>query len=219
VTVRLVQKDVANLNLEPFLESAVADGIALLCFGELAATGCLYTQREIPPLDEVLGKLGKYSLPVMLGLPYRDDVGLRNAYVFYDNGSVRYYHKVNLFSPMNEDNIYVPGEEVGIWETDLGRIGAAICYDIRFDDYFERLKSEEPGLVVIPAAFPRVRIGDWRELLIQRAKQLGVTVLGINAVGNDGTNEFGGLSMAVAGSGAVLAEADQTSETFLDVDI
>jgi predicted amidohydrolase len=55
--------------------------------------------------------------------------------------------------------------------------------------------------------------------LIQRARQLGVTVLGINAVGNDGTNEFGGLSMAVAGSGAVLAEADQTSETFLDVDI
>ena len=44
-------------------------------------------------------------------------------------------------------------------------------------------------------------------------------VIGINAVGDDGTNEFGGCSMAADPSGKIIVEADETSELVLEVNL
>jgi len=218
--VQIVQKRIDNLVLEPFIQQAEQAGADLVCFGELAASGCQYSIPEtVTPLPELLEKLSPFSVRVTLGFPYRTDEGLHNAYVYYHRGEYQLYYKINLFSPMNEPSVYLPGDRPGLFHTDIGTIGAAIGYDIRFPDLFDRLKAGGAEMVVIPAAFPRVRIDQWRSLVIERAKQTGVTTIAINSVGDDGTNEFGGTSIAVASDGTVLAEADQTSETVLVVEV
>ena len=217
--VHLVQKDVNNRDLTSFLDRASRSGADVVCFGELATSGCLYQPREIEPLEHWLELFGQYDLHIMIGLPQHRGRSLVNSYVYYHAGDVQTYEKINLFPPMNEDRVYRPGTEPGVFDTDFGRIGVAICYDIRFVEVFDALKVSNVSRLVIPAAFPRVRIDDWRRLLVERAKQTGAPVFGINAVGDDGTYEFGGSSMVVAADGTVLEQADETSETVLEVEI
>ncbi|MFH2050199.1 MAG: nitrilase-related carbon-nitrogen hydrolase, partial [bacterium] len=120
---------------------------------------------------------------------------------------------------MDEDKIYQPGNKPGLFVTEFGRFGVAICFDIRFPVIFTNLKKSTPDIIFIPAAFPRVRIDDWKELLIQRAIETETTIVGINSIGDDGTNEFGGSSMIVDSSGGILAQADESSETVLKVNL
>ena len=120
---------------------------------------------------------------------------------------------------MNEPAVYSAGDSPGVFATPWGTIGVAICYDIRFPALFAKLKENGAEMFLIPAAFPRVRIEAWKSLLVERAREHGVTVLGINAVGDDGTNEFGGSSTLVSPAGQVLWQADETTELVQDLDI
>ena len=63
-----------------------------------------------------------------------------------------------------------PGERVVAVDTPLGRVGLAICYDIRFPELFRRLSAEGADWFVLPAAFtvPTGR-AHWEVLLRARA--------------------------------------------------
>ncbi len=214
----IVQKNITNLDLEPFLERAQEAGVDAMCFGELATTGCLYSNPEsVDDIQKVMEQFWSYDFAVMIGLPYKGCKNLRNGYVLYHQGQYHIYNKINLFPPMGEPDLYCPGDKPRVWQTPWGRVGVAICYDIRFPDLFESLAGRGVDYIVIPAAFPLVRIDDWCELLRQRAQEVGVPVIGINSVGDDGQNVFGGRSMVVTPDGSVLAEADEQSETVLEI--
>jgi len=215
----IVQKNINNRELVPFLEAAQATSVDLICFGELATTGLLYFSRKVDPLETLVKLLEPYDFAVMIGFPYDSPDGLRNAYLYCHRGKYLTYSKINLFAPMIEDKLFRPGSEPGLWKTDIGSVGVAICYDLRFPGIFNNLKRMGAERIFVPAAFPRVRINDWRRLLIERAVENAVQMIGINAVGDDGTNEFGGSSMVVAPDGRVIVEADQTSETVLEVQL
>lgn len=221
--VHVVQKDTNNGDLKPFLQSAGEAGADLVCFGELATSGALYEPREIDTLEDTLAQFEPYDFRIMTGLPLAmpavrsDNDKLHNIYMYYHRGEYQFYHKINLFPGMNETVVYQAGSEPGIFQTDFGEVGAAICYDLRFDKIFADFKQLGVEKIFMPAAWPAVRIHDWKRLLRERAVESSATVIGINCVGDDGTNLFGGSSMVVAPDGHILAEADETSETVLEV--
>lgn len=216
---QLVQKDIGNRDIEPYLESAREQGVELICFGELATTGCLYEKREVESLESLTGRLAAYDFQIMIGCPMVRQGDLRNCYLYYHKGECQFYYKINLFPDMNELEVYKAGEEPGIMQSESRRVGAAICYDIRFPELFTRLKKLGAELLVIPAAFPVDRIDQWRQMVIERARETNLPVVAINSVGKDSRYTFGGCSMAVNAAGEVLAEADRVSETVLTVDI
>ena len=213
----VVQKDTNETDLTPYLEFAEGRRADLVCFGELGLSGALYQPRQVDSLKTVLSRFALYDIAIMTGVPYQTVDGLHNSYLYYHRGEHRLYHKINLFPGMNEPAVYRPGSEPGLWETSFGKFGVSICYDIRFPDIYTKLKSNGAGIIFVPAAFPLVRIDDWRRLLIERAIENQVTMVGINCVGDDGTNVFGGNSMVVAADGAVLAEADRKSCSIFEV--
>ena len=214
--VRIVQKNISNTDCRPFLEDAENASVDLICFGELATTGCLYVPRSVDSLDALTRSLRAYNLRIMIGLPYHCGDHLHNSYLYFHRGSWQLYHKTNLFPQFGEPDVYQAGTEPGLWETDFGRVGVAICYDIRFPDIFANFRRMGAEKIFVPAAFPRVRIDDWRRLLVLRARETNATVIGINSVGDDGRHEFGGSSMVVSPLGEVLAQADETAETVLE---
>jgi len=92
--------------------------------------------------------------------------------------------------------------------TDLGRIGMAVCYDIRFPGLFSRLGALGMDILVLPAAFtvPTGRL-HWQPLLQARAIESLVFVV---ASGQTGEHPGGrltyGHSVVIGPWGDVLAE-------------
>lgn len=217
--ITLIQKDIGDTDYRAWLDRATADDPDLVAFSELATTGCLYRSQPVPSLEDVTASLGQYRFDILLGVPYRSAAGIFNAYLFYQAGQVQIYNKINLFRPFDEHLIYTAGQQLGLFETYHDRLGVAICYDLRFDDIFARLKIAGATKVFVPAAFPLVRIADWEQLLTQRAGDHGFCVLGINAVGRDARNEFGGRSMAVSAGGEIIDALDSKETGLLTVEI
>jgi len=215
----LVQKDCRDTDYRKWLTQAAALKPDLIVLGELATTGCMYQPRPFESFENVIAETGKMPGPVILGTPRRDGEHLRNTAVYIHGGDYQIYDKVNLFPPMNEPAVYTPGEKTGLFETPFGPIGVAICYDLRFDDLFADMKKRGAVMAIVPAAFPLVRIDAWKNLLVERAKNHDLTVIGVNAVGDDGTNEFGGSTTVVRPGGEVVLQADEKSPGILEVEL
>ena len=94
-----------------------------------------------------------------------------------DNGAIAArYDKIHMFDvdlatgeTWRESNAYAPGETVVTAQTPAGRLGLAVCYDIRFPALFEALGRAACDLIAIPAAFT-VPTGTAHWHLLQRAR-------------------------------------------------
>lgn len=60
------------------------------------------------------------------------------------------YDKVHL--PCDEKESTTPGTTYPVWETELGRIGFAICYDIQYPEHTACLKAMGAQIVLHPSA-------------------------------------------------------------------
>jgi predicted amidohydrolase len=84
------------------------------------------------------------------------------------------YDKVHLFGFTKGDETYdeartiVPGQAVVAFEAPFGRVGVAICYDLRFPELFRAMG--ECTLMVVTAAFTHTTgMAHWEVLLRARA--------------------------------------------------
>jgi len=84
------------------------------------------------------------------------------TFCFDKNGEKKTkFSKIHLFDvdvpgkiSYKESKKITPGNEYGIFETEFGKIGLGICYDVRFIEYSLLLKKEfNVDLLVFPAAF------------------------------------------------------------------
>jgi predicted amidohydrolase len=139
------------------------------------------------------------------------------AFVLGPDGAVRgRYDKMHMFDvdlatgeSWRESNAYAPGEALGLVEdTPLGRLGLAICYDIRFPALFEALGRARCDAIAIPAAFT-VPTGRSHWHLLQRARAVEASAFVISAaqVGRheDGRETYG-HSLVVDPWGEVLLD-------------
>ncbi len=115
--------------------------------------------------------------------------------VFDDEGrEVARYDKIHLFDAMVEDahgqyresDTFEPGDQVVTVDTRAGRLGLAICYDLRFPELFRELRAREVEWVCLPSAFTW-QTGDahWHALIRARAIENQVWVV---AAGQGGQN-------------------------------
>jgi predicted amidohydrolase len=152
------------------------------------------------------------------------------AFVIDAAGTVRArYDKLHLFDAdpaagqfYRESATYRPGERMVAVDTPWGRLGLAICYDLRFPALFAALAEAGATLLAVPAAFtvPTGR-AHWEPLLRARAIENGAFVLAAAQTGThaDG-RETWGHSLVVDPWGRVLldmAEAPGLAVVELDL--
>jgi predicted amidohydrolase len=152
------------------------------------------------------------------------------AFVIDSEGEIRArYDKMHLFDvdlptgeSWRESAVYGAGSESVVVEgTPVGRLGLAICYDVRFPALFERLSEAGAQVISVPAAFT-VPTGKahWEVLLRARAIEAGVFVV---AAAQGGRHEDGretyGHSLVIDPWGEVLLDMeDRNGVAFADVD-
>ncbi len=126
------------------------------------------------------------------------------------------YRKLHMFDVEIEGKRYCesdtdePGEEVIVSElSDGGKLGMAICYDLRFPELFRIFALRGARVVVLPSAFTLPTTRDhWEALIRARAIEDQVFVVAANQVGeHPGGHHSGGDSLIVDPWGGVLARA------------
>jgi predicted amidohydrolase len=100
---------------------------------------------------------------------------LNTTLVYQPNGErVSRYDKIHLFGFVKGDEAYdesrtiVAGETVSVAETDFGKVGLSVCYDLRFPELYRAMG--DCTLIVVPAAFTYTTgKAHWEVLLRARA--------------------------------------------------
>lgn len=156
------------------------------------------------------------TIPITAGERYH-----AASILFDDNGrQVARYNKIHLFDASVEDGTKEyqesrftrPGEDIVVADTPFGRIGMAVCYDLRFPELFRALRDAGAELIVLPSAFTYVTgKAHWQPLLQARAIETQCFVLAPNQGGQhpDG-RETWGHSMIIDPWGHVCAEVIQS---------
>ncbi|MBI5506110.1 MAG: carbon-nitrogen hydrolase family protein [Deltaproteobacteria bacterium] len=132
------------------------------------------------------------------------------------------YRKIHLFDidlpgrvTIRESDLRAPGAQPVCVTTELGRIGLAICYDLRFPELFRALADRGAEIIVMPSAFTKpTGEAHWEPLLRARAIENQCFVLAPNQFGTN-TQGFAnyGNSLLVDPWGKVLARgADDRAE-------
>ncbi|MCG8415710.1 MAG: carbon-nitrogen hydrolase family protein, partial [Pseudomonadales bacterium] len=81
-----------------------------------------------------------------------------------DGACLARYDKMHLFdvsvndsqTNYSESRSYEAGDEIVCVDTELGRLGLSVCYDLRFPELYRELFRLRAELVTVPSAFTRV---------------------------------------------------------------
>jgi len=186
--------------------------------GEYALNAC----SEENPLKTAMSDLAlKYRVYLVAGtIPVlADDKRVYSrTYLFDCEGKVLgEYDKLHLFDvdvsdgtkEYRESDTFCPGEKISVIDTPFGKLGLAICYDLRFPDLFRAMRLAGAEIIALPAAFTKVTgAAHWQPLIQARAIETQCFVLAAAQWGqhNKGSRETWGQSMIVDPWGRIKAE-------------
>ncbi|MCG8467629.1 MAG: carbon-nitrogen hydrolase family protein [Gemmatimonadetes bacterium] len=229
-------------NLERALSSmgtAAEAGAELVAFAELALDG-FFPQRENDPAaaelaepipgptaDRIAARAGELGLVTVFNQYELGADGLRydSSPVFDADGRLlgvtRMLH-ITEYACFHEQGYYAQGDtNAPVYETAVGRVGVAICYDRHYPEYMRRLGELGAELVVIPQAGS---VGEWPDGLYEAevrvaAFQNGYYAALCNRVGEEERLTFAGESFVVDPEGIVIARGPELEEAIVYADI
>jgi nitrilase len=170
------------------------------------------------------------SIPLAASTP---DKVLNTCLVFDEYGEqVARYDKIHLFNLVlgneqyHEARTIESGNQVVVVDSPFGRIGLAICYDLRFPELFRAMKNVD--IIVLPAAFTETTGKMHWEILVRAraienlayvvaAAQGGYHVSGRETHGHSMIVDPWGrvLDQLARGSGVVVAEVNPSYQASL----
>jgi N-carbamoylputrescine amidase len=220
------------------IESAAGQGAQLVCFPELAfepfhpqklpSESVARLAEPVPgPTTEALCRIAKRLGVVVVGNLFEraGDVCFDTSPVIDADGRLlgrtRMVH-ITEYPCFHEQHYYAPGDTgAPVYETAVGRIGVAICYDRHFPEYMRALALAGADLVIVPQAGI---VDEWPDGLYEAemrvaAFQNGYFVALCNRVGKEERLTFAGESFVCDPGGKVVARAPRAEEMILYADV
>lgn len=128
--------------------------------------------RPHPFIDSMRSLARKYKVCLIPGSFAEQAASgkVHNSVITIDRGGeiIGHYRKIHLFDAAgHRESSYVdPGRELCLVDTDFGKIGVMVCYDLRFPELARSLCLAGAEILVCPAMFPSgqplpPRVDDW----------------------------------------------------------
>jgi predicted amidohydrolase len=236
VTIALGQNDCvhgdvsANLTrIEGFMRDAAAAGADIISFPELGTTGYrqdmmgprLYELAERPdgPSSQRIGALAA-ELGIWVILPFIEQdpmpgVVFNSVVLIGRDGKVHgTYRKNHAYS--SEGHYFAPGNQMPVFDTDFGRIGIMICYDMGLPEVARILTLQGAEIIFVPSAWCQEDEDMWDINIPCRALENRLFVAAVNRVGSEGeTLTMMGKSKIAGPRGETRAEAKRFAEELL----
>jgi len=216
-----------NLNkIKKQIRQAKQNGANLIIFPELALTG--YTLRDtvyelaepIPgPSTNLLTEVAKKeNIHIVFGMVEQSEkasgVLYNTAVLLSPKGIVGKYQKMHLptHSIFEEKRYFRPGYKSPLFETDIGKLGLIICYDVFFPEIVRLLRLKGAELIICISASPAVRRKFFEILTVARAMENTVFLAYVNLVGIEDGLQFWGGSRLISPNGSIISQAKYDDE-------
>ena len=221
----------ANLfEVERLAKEAVEEGARLLVLPENFAFMGKDDREQVAlreadgegPLQAFLARLAKQLGVWLVGgtipMVARDANKVRAASLVFDARGERVarYDKIHLFDVnlpglderYHESAVIEAGQDPVVIETPFGRLGVAVCYDLRFPELFRRMLDSGVEILAIPSAFTAITgKAHWESLVRARAiENLAYVVAAAQGGFHINGRETHGHSMIVDPWGTILAQ-------------
>jgi predicted amidohydrolase len=201
----------------------------LIIFPELSLTGYkvrdeIYELAEtVPgPSTSIVEKMAqKTGTHIVFGMPERSEKTqatiFNSAVLVGPRGFIGKYRKMYLptHSMFEEKRYFRLGYQSAVFDTELGRIGLIICYDMFFPEVVRLARLEGAQLIVCISASPAIRRAFFETLTIARAMENTAFLAYVNLVGIEDGLQFWGGSRLVGPQGKVLVEAKYDEEDLI----
>ncbi|MDD3754227.1 MAG: carbon-nitrogen hydrolase family protein [Methanobacterium sp.] len=182
-------------------------------------------EKENSPTLNAISKAAKREKTNILAgsIPEKHNGKIYNSSFFFNSegeiiGSHRKIHLFDIDVPdavsFKESQTLTAGNKVTVVDTELGKIGICICYDIRFPELFRLMALEGARLIIVPGAF-NMATGPvhWKSLIKIRAVDNQVYVAAVSPARNDKSSYVAyGHSMVADPWGKVENEAGSAEE-------
>jgi predicted amidohydrolase len=200
---------------------AKKQGAELVVFPELSLTGYvvrdeIYELAERIPgqstriMEEVAKKNDIYLVFGMPEISEKTEATLHNSAVLIGpEGLIGKYHKMYLptHSIFEEKRYFRPGYQTAVFDTELGKLGLIICYDVYFPEVTRLTRLKGAQLIVCISASPGVRRSFFEVLTVARAIENTAFLAFVNLAGIQDGLQFWGGSRLVGPTGRVLVQA------------
>ena len=190
----------------------------------------VYAEEEGGPAWEMMAGLAKtYGIYLIAGsIPERDDQGkiFNTSYVFDRQGKqIGKHRKAHLFDidvkggqQFKESDTLTPGNSDTVFDTEFGKMGVCICYDIRFPEMLRMTVNDGARMVFVPAAFNMTTgPAHWEISFRVRALDNQIYMLGCAPVRDSSTGYTSwGHSILTDPWGRVVKELDEKEGILLE---
>lgn len=150
------------------------------------------------------------------------------SYAFNRNGEqIAKHRKVHLFDVdikggqrFKESDSLNPGNQITTFDTEFGKFGLMICFDIRFPELARLMQLDGAKMIIVPAAFNMTSGPKWWDLMFRtRAVDNQLFMVGCSPARDEKASYIAwGHSIAVDPWGTVLGQLE-TEEDILTVEI
>ena len=199
---------------------------SIIIFPEMSLTGYLIRDlayelaEEIPESStEKIERIAKKeNLYIAYGMPERSEKGetilFNTAVLVGPEGYVGKYRKAHLptHSVFEEKRYFRPGNQTPIFDTEIGRLGLTICYDIFFPEITRALRLQGARFLICISASPAVRRKFFETLTVARAIENTCFLAYVNLVGIEDGLQFWGGSRLIGPSGTTLVQSKYDEE-------
>lgn len=171
--------------------------------------------------DRISALARKYGMMIAIGLDEKDGEHLYDSAILVDRtGKLLWKHrKINVLPELMTPP-YSQGrpEDIGVVDTEFGRIAVLICADTFSDAFVERMKTMRPDLMLVPYGWAAAN-DKWpdhskelEELVSRRAAQVRCPMAGVDLVGEMTHGPwagwtYGGSSFVADGNGRIILTA------------
>ena len=155
-------------------------------------------------------------------VPETDEGSIYNTcFVFDSQGrQIARHRKVHLFDVdlpgmrFRESSTFSPGEKITVFDTPFGKMGCAVCFDLRFPELFRAMAVRGAKVIFLPAQFNTTTgPAHWELSLRMRAVDNELFVVGASAARYQGFSyPCWGHSTVCDPFGQVIASCDETEQ-------
>jgi predicted amidohydrolase len=159
-----------------------------------------------------------YDSYIVFGMPELSEKARSTVYntavLVGPEGYIGKYRKMHLptHSVFEEKRYFRPGYQAEAFETNLGKIGLIICYDIFFPEVCRLIRLGGAQIIVCISASPAVRRAFFETLTVARAIENTAFLAYVNLVGIEDGLQFWGGSRLIAPNGKIIAKAKYDEE-------